>query len=204
MTTWRMVCGTGHRELNPEIYGEDIWSWVRGELERVAVKLRDQQATTGVISGMARGFDLELFEAVQATAGLAAHACSPFPQQADRWPVAQRRRWRCAIDHAASVHFVGTLAAVPARRRSAVANRLLYERNDEMLLAAADAGGAVVVLYDRARNHHSGTHDTFEKALGNRRVRGRRLCLPIVYLDPVARNVRMLASHMPGSQRPAA
>jgi len=199
-----MVCGTGHRELNPEIYGEDIWSWVRGELERVAVKLRDQQATTGVISGMARGFDLELFEAVQATAGLAAHACSPFPQQADRWPVAQRERWRAAIDQAASVHFVGDLAGVPAGRRSAEANRLLFMRNDEMLLAAADASGAVVALYDQTRNHNSGTHDTFEKALGKRRVRGRRLYLPIVYLNPAARSVRMIISHVPGNERPAA
>jgi hypothetical protein len=204
MTAWRMVCGTGHRELDPQVYGEDIWRWVSGELQRITFKLRDEHRTTGVISGMARGFDLELFDVAGATPGLAVHACVPFPQQADRWPVAQRRRWRAAIDRAASVHFVGDLAPVPAARRSAVANRLLYERNDEMLLAAAGASGAVVVLYDQARNHNSGTHDAFEKALGNRRVRGCRLCLPIVYLDPVARNVRMIVSHMPGNQRPAA
>jgi hypothetical protein len=80
---------------------------------------------------MARGFDLELFEAAYATAGLAAHACSPSPQQPDRWPLAQR-------------------------------------------------------------------------ALGRRRVRGRRLYLPVVYLDPVARTVRMIVSHIPHDGRPAA
>src|SRR5947199_8896999 len=82
VTIWPVVCGTGHRELDPRAYGDDVWSWVRSELHRVAVKLRDRHRTTGVISGMARGFDLELFEVAYAIPGLAVHACSPFPQQA--------------------------------------------------------------------------------------------------------------------------
>lgn len=206
---WRQVCGTGHRELDPKRYNgpewdEDIWVWVRRETRRVLTRLRDDHDTEGGISGMARGFDLELFDAVVATDGVKPHACAPFPQQCEPWSKADQARWHAAIARAETVHYVGDVDGVPPKERGAAVNRLLFDRNDVMLLAA----DVVVALYDPARNHNSGTHDTVEKARGKRRLRDaasrQRIYRPIIHLNPATRRVGILQDHMPADQHLAA
>jgi hypothetical protein len=199
-TTWQTVCGTGHRELDPRQYGVDIWAWVRAETERVLLKLRDVHGTVGAISGLARGFDIELFELVDATSGLTPHACVPFPQQAQRWTVSDRARWQRAIARAeavGTVRYVGDLDAVPVAERRAAATALLLDRNDVLLLGSA----AVIALYDPGRSNHSGTHDAVEKARGRRRLRAtagrQRICRPVVHLNPATRRVGIVQNHLP-------
>jgi uncharacterized phage-like protein YoqJ len=200
---WRQVCGTGHRELDgrryndPARWEDDIWTWVRAELRRVLIKCRDLYGTQGVISGMALGLDLELFEAAEQVEGLAVHACVPFNQQCKAWPKAAQARWSAAVARAATVQYAGDLHGMPTADRSAAATRLLFDRNDKMLIAA----DAVIALYDPARNHNSGTHDTVEKATGRRRLReaaGRqRIHLPVIQLNPATRRVGIITEHLP-------
>jgi len=205
---WRQVCGTGHRELDEKQYNDptrwedDIWTWVRKELRRVLVKIRNLHHTENVISGMALGLDLELFEAAEEVGGLAVHACVPFKQQCKPWPKDAQARWHAAVVRAATVQYVGDLDGVPAKDRSAAAIRLLFGRNDTMLVAA----DAVIALYDPGRSHNSGTHDTVEKARGRRRLgkaAGRqRIYRPIIHLNPANRKVGILTNHLP-VDRPA-
>jgi|GEM_PF-1468357 len=95
---------TGHRRLSPAQF-----AFVRAELVRIAIKLRDQHGTTTAISGMALGADTVWAEAIL-DAGLDLWAYLPFPQQADRWPEASREQWarlRAAAvrEHVTADHF---------------------------------------------------------------------------------------------------
>lgn len=75
MTTWPIVMVTGHR---PQHLSPGVRPWVRAELERLALKLRDEHGTATGISGMAVGADLWWADAV-VKAGLRLWAHVPFP-----------------------------------------------------------------------------------------------------------------------------
>jgi hypothetical protein len=104
MTTWPMVMVTGHRpqHLRPADRG-----WVRSELDRLAVKLRDEHGTTTGVSGMALGADQWWADAV-VRAGLHLEAHVPFPQQPDRWLAPDQREWRRLLGHASQTVTYGT------------------------------------------------------------------------------------------------
>jgi hypothetical protein len=181
-----------------------VWGWLRRELDDRAVLLRDVFGTDTAISGMALGFDMEWWDAAEACDGVNANACVPFPQQADRWLVAQKQRWRRAIEDAGGwdsprVYVVGDLADIPPKRRSAEANRLLKARNDVMLTHC----DVVVACYDQTRTHPSGTQDMWLKATGRRPLDGNGplVLRPVIHLDPVSRRVRLVESHLPPEQQ---
>ena len=160
--TWPTVAATGHR---PQHLDPGQRAWVRAELRRVVLKLRDQHGLQVGISGMAIGTDLWWAdELVRADVALWAHV--PFPQQWEPWLPVQRDEWHRLHDLAAKVTTYGDRYDV----------RLLHARNDGMLAAA----NAVVAVH-KAGKTTGGTASAVQKA----RQRG----LPVVNIDPERRTV---------------
>lgn len=121
MTSWPAVMVTGHR---PQHLRPDVRPWVRSELVRLALKLRDERGTTVGISGMAIGADL-WWAATAVKAGLTLHAHVPFPQQPDKWRDEDKAEWQRLLGLAAHTETYGAGFSV----------RLLHARNDGMIRA---------------------------------------------------------------------
>lgn len=172
---WPTVAATGHR---PQHLHPDCHDWVQAELRRIAIKLRNEHATTVGISGMALGVDQWWAQAVL-DAGMALWAYIPCDDQAARWTPAQSRQWRRLLSLAAKVRPFGTTYSV----------RLLHARNDGML-ADSDA----VVAVHRSGKTTGGTASAIEKATKRH--------LPLIHLDPDARTVRLRYEPPGGSGEP--
>jgi hypothetical protein len=178
---WTVVCGTGHRQLPP-----DQAEWMRGQLARCAVWLRDVAGTQVGISGFARGFDLWWADAV-VKAGLELWAYIPFEEQSARWTSRrdreewQRLRAAATQDRERIIGVVGP--DVPPARRSTAVTRLLHARNDAMLRDA----GAVVAGWEAGRLD-GGTHGALVKAVS----RG----MPGVHLDPAVGRPQFELPHL--------
>jgi uncharacterized phage-like protein YoqJ len=168
---WTTVSATGHR---PQHLSTAEGQWVRTELAHVVQKLRDAHAMETGISGMAIGADMWWAEELL-SAGVRLWAHVPFPQQPDRWPPAERARWRRLLDQAAQVTTYGDAYDVC----------LLHERNDGMLAYSQ----AVVAVWKRSKTT-GGTASAFRKA--------RRRGLPIVHLDPERRTVSLISAGAAG------
>lgn len=160
MTAWPTVMVTGHRPQHLTIPARP---WVRSELDRLAVKLRDEYGTTVGVSGMAVGADLWWADAV-VRAGLRLHAHVPFPQQPDRWRDEDRAEWVRLLGLASHTETYGTGFSV----------RLLHARNDGMIKACT----AAIAVHD-PRKTDGGTASAVRKLLDAGR--------PIIHVDPVAR-----------------
>lgn len=164
VANWEVACATGHR---PRSLDADTHPWIRDELHRLAVKLRDTHGTQVVISGMAVGVD-QWWAQAALDAGLVLWAYVPFPQQSDRWPDVARTQWRALLDRAARVRQFGDHYDV----------RWLHARNDGML---TDSRAVVAVhLPDKATG---GTASAVRKA--------ERLRMPIIRVNPATRAVTL-------------
>lgn len=162
--TWDTVSATGHR---PQHLTTDERLWVRGELARITVKLRDHHGMTTGVSGMALGTDLWWAgELVTAEVDLWAHV--PFPQQPDPWKPTDRAEWRRLLSLAKPVTTYGDAYDV----------KLLHARNDGML----DVSAAVVAVLKGSKTS-GGTASAVRKA--------RRRRLPLVHLDPERRTITL-------------
>lgn len=172
---WPQVMVTG---LRPQDIPEDAHGWVRGELARVAAKLRDEHSMTTGITGMALGSDLWWADALH-RAGVPFAAHIPFPQQPGPWtrhaPEAVAE-WQRLRNLAASEVVYGDLAGLAEHARKRVVVRLLHERNDGMLRAA----DAVVGVW-RPGKRDGGTYSALVKA--------HRAGLPVVHINPLGRTV---------------
>lgn len=118
--TYHSVMVTGHR---PQHLTAEQQSFARAELDRLAVKVRDEHGAVEAISGMALGADTWWAQAALA-AGLTLAAYIPSEGQPSKWRPADRERWR-------------ELRAA-ARREVVVGGaqydvRMLHARNDAML-----------------------------------------------------------------------
>jgi uncharacterized phage-like protein YoqJ len=120
------------------------------------------------VSGLALGSDLWWAQAAL-DAGLELWAAVPFPQQADRWPAADRATWRRLLDQAAKIRTFGQEPSTG----------LLHARNDGML----DVSAAVVAVW-RPSVTTGGTASAVRKAQSRR--------MPVVHLDPDRRTVGQL------------
>ncbi|MER7166999.1 hypothetical protein ABT336_13155 [Micromonospora sp. NPDC000207] len=175
---WPTVMVTGHRPK--DIPDAD---WVRTELDRIAAKVRDHHGTTAGITGMALGADMWWAQSLHlAEVPYVAHI--PMLEQPDPWRhnpqvVAEWQRLRALAD--AEVVY-GTLAGLAEGVRKRVAVKLLHRRNDGMLAATEDAGGAVVAVW-RPSKLRGGTHSALVKA----NLRG----LPVIHVNPEAQTVTM-------------
>lgn len=151
---------TGHR---PQHLRPDARDWVRAELERLALKLRDECGTTTGVSGMALGADLWWADTV-VRAGLRLEAHVPFPQQADKWGEGDRAEWSRLCRVAWRLKTYGGYYDV----------KMLHVRNDGMI----QASDAAIAVWDPA-NTTGGTASTVRKLTALRR--------PIVHLNPATR-----------------
>lgn len=151
---------TGHR---PQFIPEQNQEWVELELERIAVKLRDQHGMQIGITGLALGADTWWgFATLYAWCEL--WSFLPFPQQADRWSTQQVAQWRELQERSSHVVKIADQYSVQA----------LHARNDAMLANSE----LVVAVWDPAKTT-GGTASAVEKA--------QQLGLPILHVDPIAR-----------------
>lgn len=125
---WSRVALTGHRE---HLIRPDARGWVRGELDRIAVKLRDHHGSATASTGLATGADTWWAQAAT-TAGLTLWACQPFPGQPDRWSDQQRHVHAQLCERAARLVLVGRYADVR-----------FFDLRNQLLLGDADAVVAV-------------------------------------------------------------
>jgi uncharacterized phage-like protein YoqJ len=127
VTAWPTVMVTGHR---PKHFTPTQQSWVREELVRLAVKLRDERGMTTGISGMAIGSDLWWADSV-VKAGVRLEAHIPFTGQADSWPKDQHREY---------VRLLG-LAADTVTYESAFTMQSFHQRNYGMIHSSSQVVG---------------------------------------------------------------
>lgn len=159
--TWARVCATAHREIPA---GDQ--AWLRFELDRGCAWLA-QHGTRVAVTGMARGGDLMWADAAH-RAGLEVWAFIPFPEQTSRWNKPDITEWWRILELATVRHVVGDLPdGVPAARRSAAINSLIFGRNRAMLDATTACfaiwdgrrtGGTYGALLDAARRDRPGVH----------------------------------------------
>lgn len=183
---WPQVMVTGHRPQHLTA-AED---WVRAELDRLAVKLRDLHGLTTGITGMALGADMWWAQSLHlAEVPYVAHI--PFPQQPDRWrrynPQAVAE-WERLRELAADEVVYGDLVGLAEHARKRVVVRLLHERNDGMLTGrlrgrqvCAPADAVVAVWCPSKLN--GGTYSAVVKA--------HWVGLPVVHVNPDAGTVTM-------------
>lgn len=161
-TAWPTVMVTGHRpqHLNPATH-----AWVRAELTRLAVKLRDAHGMALGVTGMALGADLWWADSLH-RAGVPFAAHIPFEQQPDPWkrtnPEAVNE-WRRLRALAADEKVYGDLAGLAGEARKQMVAKLLHERNDGMLAASS----AVVAVW-RPSKRGGGTYSAVVKAYHRR------------------------------------
>ena len=94
---------TGHRPKGlgyPESDGR--CAALKEKLRALIIRMIEEEGVTHFISGMARGADLYFVEAALALRekypSLTVEGAVPCQSQADRWPAAERARWRSALD----------------------------------------------------------------------------------------------------------
>jgi len=164
MTTWPTVMVTGHR---PQHLHPSIRPWVRSELERLALKFRDEYGTQVGISGMALGADLWWADAV-VKAGLKLWAHVPFPQQPDKWSEDDKTDWSRLCRLAEKLTTYGGYYDV----------KTLHARNDGMIKVSA----AAIAVHD-PRKTSGGTASAVRKlaALG----------LPVIHVNPETRTTTL-------------
>jgi hypothetical protein len=170
---WDFVCGTAHRTLTRPADEP----WVREKLAACARWLRKERGTRVVLSGMARGGDLWWADAIARTPGLELWAYIPFAEQTEPWTRADKREWERLVALADARVTVGELpAGLDKKERSAAVNRLLHERNLEMI----DMSQAVIAVWETGRLD-GGT-------VGALRVAAKR-GMPGAHIDPINRAV---------------
>jgi uncharacterized phage-like protein YoqJ len=157
---WPAVMVTGHR---PKHLHPSVRPWVRAELERLALKMRDEYGTTTGISGMALGADLWWADAV-VKSGLRLSAHVPFPQQPDKWAEDDKAEWSRLCQLAHTLKTYGGYYDV----------KTLHARNDGMIREA----DAAIAVYDQ-RKTEGGTASAVRKLT--------RLGLPIIHVNPETR-----------------
>lgn len=160
------VALTGHR---PQGLSPSARAWVPLELERLAVKLRDQHGMRVGISGMALGSDIWWAQAT-VFAWLDLWAFIPFPQQAERWTPADVALWNEMRSRAAAEVVIAPEYSVQA----------LFARNEAMLNDAD-----LVIAVWNPSSTGGGTTATVQSAVN----RG----LPIIHLDPDRQTTTLLA-----------
>jgi uncharacterized phage-like protein YoqJ len=157
---WPTVMVTGHR---PQGLHPTARSWVRSELERLALKLGAEYGTITGISGMALGSDLWWADAVYKS-GLRLWAHVPFPQQADPWTREDRDEWTRLLGYAGLTTTYGAAYDV----------RFLHARNDGMIKAS----DAAICVFD-PRKTEGGSASAVRKL--------RAIGMPIIHVNPETR-----------------
>ncbi|WP_194838770.1 NADAR family protein [Nocardia sp. XZ_19_369] len=125
---WPRVALTGHREHLIHPADRD---WVRAELDRITVKLRDHHDTEIASSGLATGSDSWWADSAL-TAGLTLWGYQPFPEQPARWNAEQQSVHARLCESAQRLVMVGSYPDVG-----------FFDTRNQLLLTDADAVVAV-------------------------------------------------------------
>lgn len=160
------VSVTGHR---PQGIPTQSHEWVKLELERLAIKLRDDHGTRVGISGMALGADIWWAQSVK-YAWLDLWAFIPFPQQPERWQPADGALWNEMRSRAAAEVIIAPEYSTQA----------LFTRNEAML----NDSDLVIAVFDPS-TQKGGTFATVQSAV--------QRMLPIIHVNPIAQSTMMLA-----------
>lgn len=160
------VMVTGHR---PQKLSMNARDWIPLELERLAIKLRDQHETRVGISGMALGSDIWWARAVK-YAWLDLWAFLPYPQQADRWQPEDVALWQEMRSRAAH-------ELITAEQPS---NQALFQRNTDML-----ENSDLVIAVWNPWTAVGGTAATVQQAVARN--------LPIIHLNPDTQSTTIVA-----------
>lgn len=142
---WPRAAVTGHR---PDAFTPDQVTWVKDELTRLAVKLRDAHGTHVAISGAAQGADTWWAHAAT-TARLDVWAYVPFTAQAATWEPSAQQRWTELLERSTRTLILGEAYDV----------RLFHARNDYMIRDA----NVIIAVHDPAKTT-GGTASTMTKA----------------------------------------
>lgn len=151
---WTRVAVTGHR---PQSFTASQQAFARGELDRLAAKLRDERGTTVAISGMALGAD-QWWAQSALDAELDLWAYVPFEAQPGAWGSADRAAWARYRAAATRELVLGDAYDV----------RLFHARNEYMIRDA----DVVIAVYDPAKTS-GGTASAVKKS----RAAGKTLVL---------------------------
>lgn len=116
---WTRVAVTGHR---PKLLTDAQADFARGELDRLAVKLKESHHTQVAISGLALGADTWWASSALA-AGLDLWSYVPFWHQPDAWSPQHAQRWQELLGESTRQLVLGDEYDV----------RLLHARNDFMI-----------------------------------------------------------------------
>lgn len=160
------VMVTGHRPQGLSVISRE---WIPLELERLAVKLRDQHGMRYGISGMALGADIWWAQAT-VFAWQELWSFIPFPQQAEKWAASDVALWNEMRGRAAHEVVIAPEFSVGA----------LHQRNDAML----ENADLVIAVWNPWATT-GGTYSCVQKAVS----RG----LPIVHLNPDMQTTTMVA-----------
>lgn len=125
---WPRVALTGHREHLIRPADRD---WVRAELDRIIVKLRDHHDTEIASSGLATGADTWWAQSAL-TAGLTLWGYQPFPEQPARWNPEQQAVHARLCESAQRLVLVGGYPDIG-----------FFDTRNQLLLTDADAIVAV-------------------------------------------------------------
>lgn len=177
---WRTAMVTGHR---PQHMPKPAHEWVRGELYRVAEKLRDEHGMERGYTGMALGPDQWWARSLhKVDVPFVAHI--PYPQQPDRWNQAAQADWVTLLGMAAGEVVYGDLDQAADSDRRRLATALLHKRNDGMLAGVPAQGlpaaHAVVAVWIPSKRD-GGTFSAVQKAWRRR--------LPLILINPEAEKV---------------
>lgn len=168
-----VVGGTGHRQLSNAADAV----WLQTNLVKGCDWLHRTKGTRYVISGLARGFDMDWAEAAL-EAGLTLWAAIPFEGQDKRWTKRDRARYATLRAAAARERVIARIPDdLPARNRSAAVNAAMYNRNRHIV----QHSGALLTGWEPGRLD-GGTAATLRMAV--------TLDRPGIHVDPVARKVR--------------
>lgn len=150
-------CFTGHR---PE---KLPWRFDERDPRCLALKQSITRELEGLyrlgyrhfISGMARGCDLYFAEAAlslqEKYPALTVEAAVPCPTQADRWPEAERRRWRALLDRCDLETMVQQSYDPHCMLRR---DRYMVERSAAILAVFDGTPGGTQYTLNHAMNHH--------------------------------------------------
>ncbi|WP_280455010.1 NADAR family protein [Nocardia brasiliensis] len=169
---WPRVALTGHRE---HLIGPADRAWVRAELDRIAVKLRDHHGTETASTGLATGGDTWWGQSAE-SAGLAVWAYQPFPEQPARWNAEQRAEHARLCKSAQRLVLVGGRAEIS-----------FFDLRNQLLLGDAEA---IVAVRD-PRITRGGTVSALRRyAAGT----------PVITVDPAHRTTTLCTSYDPNNR----
>lgn len=137
-----IVAGTGHRDI----------ALPKGRLVNAISERLHLLGASGVISGMALGWDMALAEA-SLLLDLPLTAAVPFPGQPDRWPDDEKKRYRDILARSDQVVVISEYTVLAAYERR---NRWMIDRADLVLAywdGSLNGGTANAIRYaDRPKS----------------------------------------------------